>query len=115
MIPMGRFDARNCGDSHVRRGYMPIALAQFDSCLRLMTFAAKKAVCIINLRHSLRLPSGRPWSPGPPKPSACRRPSPYAVPRIDDASRSVRPNIRARKQWSYDPKADFVPLSTTFT
>jgi hypothetical protein len=58
MIPAEHFDARNCGDSPVRRGYLPIASALSDGCLRLLTFAANKAVCIINLRHSLRPPFG---------------------------------------------------------
>jgi hypothetical protein len=41
MIPTGHFDARNCGDSPVMRGYMPITSALADSCLRPLTFAAK--------------------------------------------------------------------------
>jgi hypothetical protein len=41
MIHTGHFDARNCGCSPLMRGYMPITSALADSCLRLLTFAAK--------------------------------------------------------------------------
>lgn len=57
MTRAGHADARNYGDSPLMRVYVPITSAMFESCLR-MTRAAKKAVCTINLRHSLRLPFG---------------------------------------------------------
>jgi hypothetical protein len=57
MTRTGHADARNYGDSPLMRVDVPITSAMFDSCLRI-TWAAKKAVCTINLRHSLRLPFG---------------------------------------------------------
>jgi len=58
MTRTGHADARNYGDSPQMRVHVPITSAMFESCLRLPTRAAKKAVCTINLRHSLRLPFG---------------------------------------------------------
>ena len=58
MTSTGHADARNYGDSPVTRVCVPITSAVFESCLRMPTLAAKKAVCTINLRHSLRLPFG---------------------------------------------------------
>jgi hypothetical protein len=58
MTPTGHIDARNCGDSPLTRGDMPIPSTLFQGCLHVPTLAAEKAACTINLRHSLRLPFG---------------------------------------------------------
>src|SRR5215207_11715894 len=47
------------------------------------------ATCTPNTRHSLRLPSGRLWSPSLPRLRVRLRPSPTAVPRIGSAGRGV--------------------------
>ena len=57
------------------------------SCLRFATLAAENTACITKMRHSLRLPFGSTVESWLPRPSACPRPSPYAVPRVGDTSR----------------------------
>ena len=56
MRPTGYADARNHGDSPETRVYLPIASSLFECCSRLLTLAAREAVCIINLRHSFEAP-----------------------------------------------------------
>jgi hypothetical protein len=58
MTAAGHVDARNYGDSPLTRVDVPIPSTLFVSCSRVLTLAAKKAACTINLRHSLRLPFG---------------------------------------------------------
>jgi hypothetical protein len=73
---------KNCGDSPVWRGSVPIA---------------SSAACIINTRHSLEAPlrvdSGVLASPAKRVPAT----QPHAVPRVDDASRSFLFGV-ARKE-----------------
>ena len=63
---------KNYGDSPVRRSSLPIASSRLASSTR---------------GTASRLPFGSTVESWPPQPSACPRPSPHAVPRIDDASR----------------------------
>ena len=57
MIPTGCVDARNDGDSPVRRIYVPIASAVFQSCWRMALAALKRLITSI-CGTVLRLPFG---------------------------------------------------------
>jgi hypothetical protein len=80
----------NYGDSPVVRGSVPIPSTLFDSCLRTPALAAIEAACILNTRHSLEAPLRVEAESWPPQPSACPRPSPHAVSRVENASRERR-------------------------
>ena len=57
-----------CGDSPVRRSSVPIASSRLASSTR---------------GTASRLPFGSTVESWPPQPSACPRPSPHAVPRVE--------------------------------
>jgi hypothetical protein len=77
----------NYGDSPVWRGSVPITSSLFESCSRILTLAAKERLASSTRGTASRLPFGSKVESWPPQPSACPRPSPHAVPRVDDASR----------------------------
>jgi len=77
------------GDSPVPQSCVPIASSMFESCSRISTLAAKKWLASSIRGTALRLPFGSTVESWLPRPSACPRPSPHAVPRVDDASRSL--------------------------
>jgi len=81
--------SKTCGDSPVRRGSVPIASSLFESCSRIPTLAAKERLASSTRGTASRLPFGSTVESWPPQPSACPRPSPHAVPRVDDASREL--------------------------
>jgi hypothetical protein len=82
--------SNNYGDSPVWRGSVPIASSLFESCSRIPTLAAKDRLASSTRGTASRLPFGSKVESWPPQPSACPRPSPHAVPRVDDASREPR-------------------------
>ena len=71
-----------CGDSPVRRSSVPIASSRLASSTR---------------GTASRLPFGSTVESWPPQPSACPRPSPHAVPRVDDASRFLLFGVAGKK------------------
>jgi hypothetical protein len=81
----------------------------FESCSRMPTLAAQKRLASSIRGTALRLPFGSTVESWPPQPSACPRPSPHAVPRIDDASRflwaSYSSAYPGRNSRSTSPKA----------
>ena len=81
---------KNYGDSPVWRGSGPIASSLFESCSRIPTLAAKERFASSTRGTASRLPFGSKVESWPPQPSACPRPSPHAVPRVDDANREPR-------------------------
>jgi hypothetical protein len=61
MIPTGRVNARNYGDSPVTRVYVPIASAVFQSCWRMPLAALKRltpSICGTVFEAPLRVDSG---------------------------------------------------------
>jgi hypothetical protein len=87
---------KNYGDSPVRLSSLPIASSRLASSIR---------------GTASRLPFGSSVASWPPQPSACPRPSPHAVPRIDDASRGAASVGIARRRPDDDVGgfAMFVP------
>jgi hypothetical protein len=77
---------KNYGDSHVWRGSVPIASSLFESCLRKPRSQLRNQLASSTRGTVLRLPFGSTVESWPPQPSACPRPSPHTVPRVDDAS-----------------------------
>jgi hypothetical protein len=72
---------KNYGDSPGRRSSVPIASSRLASSTR---------------GTASRLPFGSAVESWPPQPSACPRPSPHAVPRVDDASREPQRAMKHR-------------------
>jgi hypothetical protein len=81
---------KNYGDSPVWRGSVPITSSLFESCSRVPTLAAMERLASSTRGTASRLPFGSKVESWPPQPSACPRPSPHAVPRVDGASRELR-------------------------
>ena len=89
---------KSYGDSPVRRSSLPIASSRLASSIR---------------GTASRLPFGSSVASWPPQPSACPRPSPHAVPRIDDAS-AASVGIARRRAEKEQAEALF-PLRATTT
>jgi hypothetical protein len=75
------------GDSPASQSSMPITSALFESCSRNPTLAARKRLASSIRGTAMGLPFGSTVESWLPRPSACPRPSPRAVPRVDGASR----------------------------
>jgi hypothetical protein len=76
------------GDSPASQSFVPITSALFESCLRNPTRSQLEQRLASSIRGTaMRLPFGSTVESWLPRPSACPRPSPYAVPRVDGASR----------------------------
>jgi hypothetical protein len=88
---------KNYGDSPGWRSSVPIASSLFESCSRIPTLAAKERLASSTRGTASRLPFGSKVESWPPQPSACPRPSPHAVPRVDDASREPRLLLLSRR------------------
>jgi hypothetical protein len=88
---------KNYGDSPVWRGSVPITSSLFESCSRVPTLAAMERLASSTRGTASRLPFGSKVESWPPQPSACPRPSPHAVPRVDDASRELRFLLLSRR------------------
>ena len=91
---------RDYGDSPVRRSRVPIASSRLASSTR---------------GTASRLPFGSAVESWPPQPSACPRPSPHAVPRVDDASRAAASLGIARRRAEKERAEAFSRLRATTT
>ena len=81
---------KNCGDSPVWRGSVPITSSLLKAACACRRWQLRKRLASSTRGTALRLPFGSTVESWPPQPSACPRPSPHAVPRVDDASRELR-------------------------
>ena len=101
----------NYGDSPGRRGSVPIASSLLRADRAYRRSQLRKRLASSARGTATRLPFGSAVESWPPQPSACPRPSPHAVPRVDDASRDASdddggvPNIAASRA-SYQTKRD---------
>jgi hypothetical protein len=83
-----RVDARNYGDSHIKQVCVPLTSSVLESCSRMPMLAAGKRLAPSTRGTAVRLPFGSTVESWLPRPSACLRPRPHAVPRVDGASPS---------------------------
>ena len=89
---------KNCGDSPVWRGSVPITSSLLKAACACRRWQLRKRLASSTRGTALRLPFGSTVESWPPQPSACPRPSPHAVPRVDDASCEQRIAITAARR-----------------
>jgi hypothetical protein len=98
-------DARNYGDSHIKQVSVPLTSSVLESCSRMPMLAAGKRLAPSTRGTAVRLPFGSTVESWLPRPSACLRPRPHAVPRVDGASPSHSAAYSGRNSSSTLPNA----------